>query len=188
MRSKYIVKPSDKKIKASWANAELHKAIANLGYASMNRFSSDIGLSSSLLYKYLTRAESPMTQEGEFRDSAKMIMAELCVLPQEIWSTEDLNPWFPWRHFDVDQDITDNDSPYNCFLNSEILLKLHEFAETLPRQQKRTFCLRVFNDLTLDETAKYMVVTRECVRQNEVKANDKLRLFCRNTKMQLAYL
>lgn len=162
---KYKVKETDKKIKSGWSNKHLHQAIKNVGYVSPKQFADAIGVAATTVYDYLSCNISPMELDGGFRASAKAIMDELCVLPQEIWDMENLDAFGGSCTIDVEQDLTEFDLPYEAILKKECMELFVKFTETLTKRQAFIFNRFVLDCCTLESIGDSLGVGKERIRQ-----------------------
>lgn len=182
---KYKVKESNKKIRSSWSNTRLHQAIKNFGYVSPKQFADAIGVAPTTVYDYLSCNISPMELDGSFRASAKAIMDDLCVLPQEIWDMENLDAFGGSCVIDVEQDLTEFDLPYEAMLKKEGKEIFVKFTETLTKRQAFIFNCFVLDGCTLQNIGDNLGVGRERIRQIVLVLTRRFEVFKKNLHRNL---
>ena len=162
---KYKVKETDKKIRHELTNKRLHQAIKNGGYVSPKQFADLVGIAPATVYDYLSCKICPIQIDGEFSKTAKVILEELCVLPQEVWDREDINPFGCWHTLDVEQSLTEFDLPYSNMLDKEVKDIFTKFTKLLSRRDAFIINCLVLDGQTMESIAKSIGITRERVRQ-----------------------
>jgi RNA polymerase sigma factor (sigma-70 family) len=77
-------------IKVSVRNNLILKAIKDQGYTNLNKFSKECEVPITGLYDLVNLKEAPLTVEGEFSKTAKLLMEALGACPVELWTDEQL--------------------------------------------------------------------------------------------------
>lgn len=77
-------------IKVSVRNNLILKAIKDQGYTNLNKFSKECDVPITGLYDLVNLKEAPLTVEGEFSKTAKLLMEALGACPVELWTDEQL--------------------------------------------------------------------------------------------------
>ena len=78
------------RIKVTVRNNLILNAIENAGYKSVSEFCRAAGLPKTALTELIAMRKPPLNQSGEFSENAKALMEELCALPTDLWTSEQL--------------------------------------------------------------------------------------------------
>jgi RNA polymerase sigma factor (sigma-70 family) len=166
-------------------NNRLLKAIEAVGGTPGGKWCAANGLGYSRVNDLVNMTSSPLTAEGELRRDAAKLCEVLGKLPEDLWSNEQLYPLeknFSEMEMDHAQAVALIPPEQQSYL-----LDLSEFeraqtkalvsrvVSTLTEREQEVIRMRFEDDLTLDECANRLGVTRERVRQIEAKAIRKLR-------------
>jgi RNA polymerase sigma factor (sigma-70 family) len=182
------------RIKVTVKNNLILRAIENHGYTSIAKFCRDSKLSNMHVGLLISMKNPPLLESGEFSLIAKRLMEELCALPTELWSSEQLTMKLRTNsaHRNVDIDSMRAALGMSATAAMEMIdvddrlfaeqrkNKVLEMVDTLTPKEKKVLILRFgldgINEHTLEETGVIFEVTKERIRQIEAKAIRKLRL------------
>jgi RNA polymerase sigma factor (sigma-70 family) len=137
----------------------------------------------------------PITSDGEFSALAKLLMEELCVLPTDLWTSEQLT--LKLKRNTAQRDVSSEGMRAALGMHAEELLELmkpddpdeavlkHEMVSLVEAQlesitPREALVLRMrygigCEEHTLDEVGEKFDVTRERIRQIEAKALRKMK-------------
>ena len=183
------------RVKVTVRNNLILKAIDDAGYNSVAAFCRAVKCHNTAMTNLISFREPPLTKTGEFSKMAKLLMEELCALPTELWTAEQLT--LKVRSNTVSKELSLDGMRAALGINSEEALQLitatdpaaaHIQQETAtivgdaldsltPREAK---LLRMrfgigCEEHTLEEAGKKFEVSRERIRQIEVNALRKLK-------------
>jgi RNA polymerase sigma factor (sigma-70 family) len=182
-------------VKISIRNNLIIKAIHRAGYRNVSQFCEQNGMGKTQLTSLISLKTPPLTQDGEFRDSAKALMEHLCALPTDLWTTEqltmelrrntstkevDLNAMVAALGMNTEEalHLIDGSSPDKELEGKETTEVVNEMLETLTPREARVLRMRFgigCNEHTLEEAGQVLDVTKERIRQIEVKAMRKMK-------------
>jgi RNA polymerase sigma factor (sigma-70 family) len=166
-------------------NNRLLKAIEAVGGTPGGKWCAANGLGYSRVNDLVNMTSSPLTAEGELHRDAAKLCEVLGKLPEDLWSNEQLYPLeknFSEMEMDHAQVVALLPQEQQSYL-----LDLSEFervqtkalvskvVSTLTPREQQVIRMRFEDDLTFDECANRLGVTRERVRQIEAKALRNLR-------------
>ena len=193
------------RIKFSIRNNLILTAIENAGYKNVSAFCRAVGIPSTALTNLIGLKEPPINQNGEFSSAAKRLMEELCMLPTELWTAEQLylklrsntatkdisaegmRAALGMASEDVLQILGTNDAPDEGVFKQELKDVVAETLDSLTDREASVLRMRFgigCQEHTLEEVAKRFKVTRERIRQMENKAIRKLKHPSRNDKLK----
>jgi RNA polymerase sigma factor (sigma-70 family) len=175
-------------IRVSVRNNLILKAIKDQGYTNLYKFSKECEVPITGLYDLVNLKEAPVTVEGEFSKSAKLLMEALGACPVELWTEEQLT--MKLRSNTVERELSKEALQIALQSSARSLIgldypeqELNEKDSTrvvndkldslLPRQRKvleLRFGLDGSKEHTLEEISKILGCTREYVRMIEAKA------------------
>ena len=183
------------RIKVTVRNNLILNAIENAGYKSLASFCRASGMSQTTLGQLISMRQPPLNLDGEFSLLAKKLMEELCALPTDLWTSEQLT--LRLKRNSAERDVSAEGMRAALGMHAEELLELmkpvdpdeavlkHEMVDVVgeqldsltPREAK---VLRMrygigCEEHTLDEVGVMFDVTRERIRQIEAKALRKLK-------------
>jgi RNA polymerase sigma factor (sigma-70 family) len=179
----------DYRIRITVRNARLLRAIEAAGYRPGTRFAAEAGISyGSDLLPYLNLTRSPLDADGHLRDSAWALCEFLRATPDDLWSDEHLVPLTrnaAQMEASAAQvaalcapSATMQHDPEVIAAQNEATHRLQDVLNTLaPREAtvvRERFGIGT-TEHTLDEVAARHCISRERVRQIEMKALHKLR-------------
>lgn len=175
-------------IKISVRNNLILKAIENLGYTNLNKFSKECDVSLTGLYNLVNLKEAPLTIEGEFSKTAKALMEALGSCPVELWTTEQLT--MKLRNNRVERELSKESLEIALQSNARSLIGMDYAGQNLdeevmsniisdkidsltPREAKvlrMRFGIGVDKEHSLEEIASMFNMSRQNVSMIESKA------------------
>ena len=166
------------RIKISVRNNLILNAIEKEGYTSIQRFCRDKNISASGVTALIALKTPPIMRCGSFSSIASQLMAELCMLPTELWTAEQLTMALKhntsFRNVGKEELQLSSDEALKLVFDREKETKVAEILETMTPRNKKVIALRYGigggEPLTLEEVATVFDVTRERIRQIEAKA------------------
>jgi RNA polymerase sigma factor (sigma-70 family) len=188
------------RLKVSVRNNLILRAIEDFGYTNLNKFSKAALVPLTGLYDLVNLKEAPITIEGEFSKTAKLLMEVLGACPTDLWTSEQLT--MKLRTNSVERELSkeavqialQSDAksllgiPYEEAFNKEEVELVKDVVDSLTPREVKVLSLRFGLDdeeeLTLEETAKRFNYTRERIRQIEAKALRKMRHPSRSDKLK----
>jgi RNA polymerase sigma factor (sigma-70 family) len=188
------------RVKVTVRNNLLLSAIEAAGYPSAAAFARDIGFGSSNVNELISMRAAPINEIGEFSPLAKAVMEGLGAAPSDLWTTAQLN--MKLIRNTVERHVSQNEvqqmlenqsasmllpSPEDEYLEKEQAQKLQEVVETLTVREQQILAMRHHQEMTYEQVSNAFGVTRERVRQIELKALRKLRHHSRLDKIKEIY-
>jgi RNA polymerase sigma factor (sigma-70 family) len=188
------------RLKVSVRNNLILRAVEDHGYTNLNKFSKECEVPIKGLYDLVNLKDAPLSVEGEFSKTAKLLMEALGACPTDLWTTEQLT--MRLKANSVERELSKEavqialqsnaksllGIPYEETFNAEKAEIVKDVVDTLTPREVKVLNLRFgLNDeeeLTLEETAKRFGVTRERIRQMEAKALRKMRHPSRSDKLK----
>ncbi|TXT26170.1 MAG: hypothetical protein FD131_4287 [Rhodocyclaceae bacterium] len=176
---------SDYRVRITVRNARLLRAIEQAGHRPGAQFAAAVGISyyGSLL-PYLNLTRSPLNREGLLRECAWALCDHLRASPSDLWSDAQLQP-LEQNHSSVDLDADSVQAlvcgtrtaadPLRLASRAQAGRILQGALDSLTPREANVIRERFFVGSSLDEIAEQMEVSRERIRQIEVKALRKLR-------------
>ncbi len=176
------------RIKVSVRNNLILSAIEAQGYrghGSISRFCQYAGMTPTELSELTSLRKAPITSEGEFRHSAKLLMEALGAAPHDLWTDQQLTLSLAKNSAEStanaeqiqallasqrDEAMTLPSPEVACAEGMTRRLVTQVLERVTPRQRKvlaMRFGLEGCSEHTLQEVADVMGVTRERVRQIE---------------------
>lgn len=174
---------SDYRVKVTVRNARLLRAIEQAGHRPGEVFATLVGVNySSVLLPYLNLTRSPIDEAGLLRECAWALCDFLNASPSDLWSDDQLIPLKKnSANFDLDangvmaiMNEPSPESPMQVVARSEVRQAVEIAFADRPRLLE-VLRLRFFQDMSLEETAKEMGVSRDRIRQLEGRALRTLR-------------
>lgn len=175
---------SDYRVRISVRNARLLRAIERAGHRPGAQFADAVGISySGSLLPYLNLTRSPLTPDGLLRECAWNLCDFLSASPSDLWSDAQLQP-LTKNHSSIDLDAdsvqalacgTTSVDPLRLASHAQAGRILQDAIDALTPREASVIREHFFAGSSLDEIAEKMEITRERVRQIEVKALRKLR-------------
>lgn len=175
---------SDYRVRISVRNARLLSAIEQAGHRPGAQFAAAVGISyGGSLLPYLNLTRSPLTPDGLLRECAWALCDFLNASPSDLWSDAQLQP-LEKNHSSIDLDADSvqtlacgpaSTDPIRLASHAQASRIIQDALDSLTPREANVIREHFFADSTLDEIAERMEITRERVRQIEVKALRKLR-------------
>jgi len=178
------------RIKVTVRNNLILNAIEAAGYKSVSEFCRAASLPKTALTEIIAMRRPPINQTGEFSENAKALMEELCLLPTDLWTTEQLT--LKLKRNSAQRDVSAEgmraalgmhaeellelmkpDAPDEAVLKHEMVSVVEEQLESLSPRQALVLRMRYgigCEEHTLDEVGEKFDLTRERIRQIEAKA------------------
>lgn len=177
-------------------NNLLLTAIEQAGYKNVSQFSKAVGISASDVGEYVNLKVPPLNKEGHFRPNAQKIIDFLGVLPEDLWTHEQLTMELETNraHFGIDKKnltallertatgILEFEEPEQALEHKELRAKVQEVLDCLTPREKMVLLQRT-DDQTLETAANILEVTRERVRQIEMKGKRKMKNYIKHLKL-----
>jgi len=178
------------RIKVTVRNNLILNAIEAAGYKSVSDFCRSVDIHKTALTELIAMRKPPINQSGEFSDNAKALMEELCLLPTDLWTTEQLT--LKLKRNSAQRDVSSEgmraalgmhaeellelmrpDAPDEAVLKHEMVSVVEEQLESLTPREALVLRMRYgigCEEHTLDEVGEKFDVTKERIRQIEAKA------------------
>ena len=183
----------DYRVTVKVRNNRLLKAIEEVGGTPGQKWCDENGLGYSRVNDLINMTSSPMQKDGElFRDAARLCEV-LNKLPEDLWSNAQLYPLernFSEIALDYAQVVALLPPEEQVCLpdfsgieNQERTRLVDEALSTLTEREEKVLRMRFHEEMTLDNVAKELGVTRERIRVVEHKALLKLRHPSRASKL-----
>lgn len=183
------------RIKVTVRNNLILNAIEGAGYKSVSAFCDAVGLHKTGLTELIAMRKPPLNNNGEFSQIAKLLMEELCVLPTELWTAEQLT--LKLKRNSAQRDVSSEgmraalgmhaeemlelmkpNDPDEAVFKDEMVNIIGEQLETLTRREAKVLRMRFgigCEEHTLEEVGRALDVHKERVRQIEAKALRKMK-------------
>ena len=183
------------RIKITVRNNLILNAIESAGYKNVSEFCRAIGISKTALTELIALRRPPLNLDGEFSAHAKALMEGLCALPTDLWTSEQLT--LRLKRNSAERDVSADgmraalgmnaeetlelmkpDDLEETVLKKEMVSVIEEQLDSLSPRESKVLRLRFGIDCeeqTLEQIADTLDVTKERIRQIEVKALRKLK-------------
>lgn len=165
-------KQPDYELQIKVRNARLRRAIAALGYKSTGKFCRDMGLSPTIVSGLLTMRLSPLSKStGDWNTAALDVSAAVRTDPELIWPEHmrrklARNSWTVGIDSEEALLATDALPEIEDLRASKVV---REEIERLKPKVRSVIIGRYYDGLTYEELAKERGVSRERMRQTELK-------------------
>jgi RNA polymerase sigma factor (sigma-70 family) len=165
----------DYRINVTIKNALLLSAIENAGYKSGQRFADMVGISYyGSLMPYVNLTRSPIGEDGLIRDCAWDLCDFLGASPSDLWSDNQLTP-LKTNRSSVDMNMNGiraliQDGPEKVTNQEQVKKIIGNALDSLTERQAMVIKKRFFDELTLDEIAGELKLSRQRIRQIQGKA------------------
>lgn len=180
---------TDFAVKISVRNARLLRAMKAAGYATQSDLARAMGRHQSHVNALFTFRASPLLASGEWSETAMDISSMLRVEPEDLWPEQMKRVRMAKNSCEVlmsSDEVRELEAPRKTEIDK---VALNRLLATLPSRERKVLELRYGlagdGDLTLEEVAKEFGVTRERIRQHEVKAFRLLQGAAIKKRMQL---
>jgi hypothetical protein len=166
------------RVKIVVRNNLILKAIEKEGYISIKRFCKDRNITESSLFELIALRTPPIMRCGSFSIVASRLMEELCALPTELWTTEQLTMALKNNKTFINVSKEDlqisSDEALKLIFDQEKKEKVGKIVDNLRLQKKivikMRFGLDVEYPMTLEEVSKSLKLSKERIRQVEQQA------------------
>jgi RNA polymerase sigma factor (sigma-70 family) len=163
----------DYRVKVTIRNARILSAIEDAGYRSVLDFANKNAISYTAISQLTSLRQSPVKDDGRLRDSAQELCDVLCLLPEDLWTDDQLYLNLPRNTYEYE--ISAEDAAQIAF---DAPIKIQKLLESsgLNLREEKVLAMR-FGDTpsTYEEIGKQLDVTRERIRQIEHNAIRKMR-------------
>ena len=178
------------RIKVTVRNNLILNAIENAGYKSVSEFCRAAGLPKTALTELIAMRKPPLNQSGEFSEHAKALMEELCALPTDLWTSEQLT--LKLKRNTAQRDVSSEgmraalgmhaeellelmkpDDPDDAVLKREMVSVVEEQLESLSPRESKILRMRFgigCEEHTGDEIGNMFGLTKTRILQIEAKA------------------
>jgi RNA polymerase sigma factor (sigma-70 family) len=165
----------DYRVQVTVKNALLLSAIENAGYKSCHHFADMMGISYyGSLMPYVNLTRSPIGEDGLIRDCAWDLCDFLGASPSDLWSDNQLTP-LKTNRSSVDMNMNGiraliQDGPEKVTNQEQVKKIIGNALDSLTERQAMVIKKRFFDELTLDEIAGELKLSRQRIRQIQGKA------------------
>jgi RNA polymerase sigma factor (sigma-70 family) len=178
------------RIKVTVRNNLILNAIEHAGHKSVSAFCRHVGLDTTAMTELIAMRKPPLNANGEFSAIAKTLMEELCVLPTDLWTSEQLT--LKLKRNSAQRDVSSEgmraalgmhaeemlelmkpDTLEDAVLKHEMVNVVEEQLESLSPRQAMVLRMRYgigCEEHTYEEIGDKFDLTRERIRQIEAKA------------------
>jgi RNA polymerase sigma factor (sigma-70 family) len=178
------------RIKVTVRNNLILNAIENAGYKSVSEFCRAAGLPKTALTELIAMRKPPLNQSGEFSENAKALMEELCLLPTDLWTSEQLT--LKLKRNSAQRDVSSEgmraalgmhseellglmmpDAPDEAVLKHEMVSVVEEQLASLSPRESKILRMRFgigCEEHTREEIGDMFGVTKSRIQQIEAKA------------------
>lgn len=175
----------DYRITLKVRNNRILRAVEETGNKFGGKWCRANGVDYSKAVQLVAMTASPINDEGHLIEAAVQLCDALNKTPDDLWSREQIYPLeknfseLEMNHEQVvsllsnEQRVGELDT--SQIENKEAARLIGNALATLTRQEEKVINLRFYKDMTLDECASSLDVSRERIRQIEKKALHKLR-------------
>lgn len=178
------------RIKVTVRNNLILNAIENAGYRSVSDFCRAVNLPKTALTELIAMRKPPLNQSGEFSENAKALMEELCALPTDLWTSEQLT--LKLKRNTAQRDVSSEgmraalgmhaeemlelmrpDDPDEAVLKQEMVAVVEEQLESLSPRESKILRMRFgigCEERTGEEIGNMFGLTKTRILQIEAKA------------------
>ena len=178
------------RIKVTVRNNLILNAIENAGYKSVSAFCKSIGMAPQKVTELIAMRKPPLNNNGEFSHMAKLLMEELCALPTDLWTAEQLT--LKLKRNTAQRDVSSEgmraalgmhaeemlelmkpDDPDEAVLKREMVSVVEEQLESLSPRESKILRMRFgigCEEHTGDEIGNMFGLTKTRILQIEAKA------------------
>jgi RNA polymerase sigma factor (sigma-70 family) len=183
-------------------NNLLLNAIEKAGYKNVSAFCKAADLSQTTVGAFINLKRAPLNKDGTFCTDAQKIMDFFGVLPEDLWTVDQLTMELDTNKGHLETTRAEMvsllgraagmpieyESPEVGLDNQVLQQKVEEVLDSLTPREKKVLQLRygigISEEMTLDEVGDRFDVTRERIRQIETKAFRKLKTENRNRPLR----
>lgn len=178
---------NDYRVSLQVRNNRILAAIEESGGTFGAKWCVENGLSYGGVLQLVKMTTCPVGENGRLKEAAQGLCDVLCKLPEDLWSEDQMFSFLPKNSasFEMSKDAVTaffpNEAAKSVELdtsnieNEELKRGLEAAMSTLGARERKVLLLRNESDLTLDNVADVLGVTRERVRQIEGNALRKMR-------------
>jgi RNA polymerase sigma factor (sigma-70 family) len=185
-----VAEPKDYRIEIKVKNNRLLTKIEAAGYLSVAKFAEAIGMNRTVIYRIISIKSTALDNEGYYRPEALRIAEFLNCTPQEIYPPAQMRGTMKENKAQITANANEVDSltsslrtlafsPERKMILNEANQVLKAAMMTLTPKEQRILDLRYGltygEEKTLDEVGAMFGVSRERIRQQEMKALRKMR-------------
>ena len=183
------------RIKVTVRNNLILSAIENAGHKSVTAFCRHVGLGITAMTELIGMRKPPINANGEFNPIAKLLMEELCALPTDLWTSEQLTLKLARNsaqrsvsaegmraalgmHAEEMLELMKPDDLDENVLKHEMVTVVQEQLDSLTPRESKVLRMRFgigCEEYTLEEVGKMFDVGSERIRQIEAKALRKMK-------------
>jgi len=179
---------SDYQLKLTVRNGRILKAIADAGFKTQAEFARANGLHPMTVSNLVAMRVPPVNKDGRLSGQAQELCDALCALPEDLWTENQLYARLKRNTFDA---YVSEDSVQELLENRDRTALVSEALASLPPREAHVLRLRfgiggARGESTHEEVGHVIGVTRERVRQIEMKAMRKLRHPSRSDALKAA--
>ena len=178
------------RIKVTVRNNLILNAIENAGHKSVAAFCRHVGIGITAMTEIIGMRKPPLNSNGEFSTLAKLLMEELCALPTDLWTSEQLT--LKLKRNTAQRDVSSEgmraalgmhaeellelmkpDAPDEAVLKHEMVSVVEEQLESLSPRQALILRMRYgigCEEHTYEEIGDKFDLTKERIRQIEARA------------------
>ena len=178
------------RIKVTVRNNLILNAIENAGHKSVSAFCKSVGMAPQKVTEMIAMRKPPLNNNGEFSHMAKLLMEELCALPTDLWTAEQLT--LKLKRNTAQRDVSSEgmraalgmhaeemlelmkpDAPDEAVLKHEMVSVVEEQLESLSPRQALVLRMRYgigCEEHTYEEIGDKFDLTKERIRQIEARA------------------
>ena len=178
------------RIKVTVRNNLILNAIENAGHKSVSAFCKSVGMAPQKVTEMIAMRKPPLNNNGEFSHMAKLLMEELCALPTDLWTAEQLTLKLKRNtaqrdvsaegmraalgtHAEEMLELMKPDAPDEAVLKHEMVSVVEEQLESLSPRQALVLRMRYgigCEEHTYEEIGDKFDLTKERIRQIEARA------------------
>ncbi len=171
---------SDYRLKVAVQNANILRAIEAAGFKSTAEMCRLFGLQVTTVAAYINFRIAPTwggqsEKAGELRDTAEELCLALGVLPEDLWTDEQLGMKLPRNALYADVRQDELEEAIRQIDHRKMIKAIKAKTKYLPRHEAVIDMRFSQEEPTLEETAVAFDVTRERIRQMEAKMMGKYR-------------
>lgn len=185
-----MAEPKDYRIEIKVKNNRLLTKMEAAGYLSVTKFAEAIGMNRTVIYRIVSIKSTALDNEGYYRPEALRIAEFLNCTPQEIYPPAQMRGTMKENKAQITANANEVDSltsslrtlafsPERKMILNEAKQALKAVMMTLTPKEQRILDLRYGltygEEKTLDEVGAMFGVSRERIRQQEMKALRKMR-------------
>jgi len=183
------------RIKVTVRNNLILSAIENAGHKSVSAYCRHVGIGITAMTELIGMRKPPINANGEFNPIAKLLMEELCALPTDLWTSEQLILKLARNsaqrsvssegmraalgmHAEEMLELMKPADPDEAVLKHEMVSLVEEQLESLSPRESKVLRMRYgigCEEHTFEEIGDAFDLTRERIRQIEAKALRKMK-------------